>query len=171
MTLVLALLGCCLAGGPAVPSNDGVSTAMEEAVAQAQESVAREAASLGATHPWAGTYRFALTTLAVAPIAGFAYESTGCFHDDRNAGSVVDEGARLRLHPTYDDDGKLPVEWLKVAWGAPRYLVKVGEIQKFCNAVNRGEPMHFLLRDGDGKASGLPQTIDGPLDCVLERAR
>lgn len=169
MTLTLALLGCCMAGEPAAPSTEKFSPAGADAATRIQEAVLRELASSGMKHPWAGMYRRGGKSLSLAPIAGFAFESGGCSMGDRNIGYVVDEGDRLRLTPTYENDAGMPVEWMKVTWGAQRYLVGVDELQTFCNAVNLGESPDVLSRDGGGETRGRPQTADGPLDCVLER--
>src|SRR5688572_25247578 len=100
MTLMLALLGCCMAGEPTPPPEEKFSPAAAEAATRIQEAVVRESASFGKKHPWAGTYRRGGDILSVAPTAGFAFESIGCFLEDRNIGHVVDEGDRLRLTPT-----------------------------------------------------------------------
>jgi hypothetical protein len=139
-----------------------------------------ESRKLAAAHAWAGEYDYYpgpsedAPMLVVAPGAGFVLESYGCGGlDDRNLGAVTEDGDTLQLHPVYVEsqprESETPMEYVRVSWGARRYLVPPAELEDFCNAVNVGTEPYALQRRGGGDTSGRPRTPAGPLECVLER--
>jgi len=145
------------------------------------ELIAAELAALGRNHPWAGEYRGEAegreTSLWMAPISGFAYDSPiwifGPLLDPpipgRTYGSITEDGDRLLLT---SEDGKPLDGFYVVPWGERRYLFHCRAMRGLCRDI-RSSPWYpdppqtrpipldhlVLLRAGDEyrEVSGLPQ--------------
>jgi hypothetical protein len=117
---------------------------------------------------WAGEYYFGdglgvNVSLALAPKSGFVFSWHGCLGlYDLNYGDVAFTNGTVKLLFKYPNkregfEGIAP-ELLPVRWGKRHYLIDVGHIVDFTNAINAGtEPSpifagrsgRFLLRRGD----------------------
>lgn len=149
----------------------------EAVTAELERRDARLAQELdaGQAPDWAGRYHHGdglgvNVTVTLAPKGGFTYTWYGCLgRYDANYGSVTAANGRVALDfelPSSSEDGpSLAAALVPVRWGERMYLIEVGQMREFANAINSGrEPCNrfcseFLLRQGDEliETAGRPE--------------
>jgi hypothetical protein len=146
----------------------------------ASSEVAKEIASLGDTHAWAGEYAegdgFTGEVVCVAPRTGFFrwqhWDFGPPFESSQRCGRIEETDRVLHFVPSSASDpdtGYRPSnDFMPVAFGARHYLVPPNEIDAFCRAIAaHNEPRastwgHWLLRAGDEKLPIEPDATMRP---------
>jgi hypothetical protein len=103
-------------------------------------------------------------TLKILPDGGYSFLWSGCqgvYH--RESGAASRAGEDLVLSPLKPIGPPMERTFLPIRWGRRSYLIPTGEIQKFCDAIVRGDEPRFEIRGrfyllGDeAPVSGVPE--------------
>jgi len=159
-----------------------------QAASEARTSLIRHEIRTLKNHEWAGEYFYGdglgvNIFLTLAPVHGFVFTWHGCLGlYDLNYGKVIFENGTIKLDFTCPNqqqglEGIAP-ELLPVHWGKRHYLIPVGRVLDFTNAIKAGtEPnflfgglsYSFLLKKGDEKkrAEGQPTLPSEFLSYIL----
>lgn len=165
--MALLLASASLAAAP-LKAQDNTGEEASATVSQRQKMITKELASAHVDE-WSGEYYYGdglgvNVRLFIGQSSGFVFTWYGCLGlYDQNYGEVRHEGGRLQLIPKLPNDRSqgfqgIAEDFYPIRWGARHYLVPVGDMVKFTNAVNSGsEPRasnfssRFLLKRGDQK--------------------